>query len=100
MFKAGVFLEELKLHAPDIYEACLIAFENKKILIWNLFQMSLLTMQLWKNLPSDENHISIDSKNNLIYGNERKIVDALLISKINCKPSMGYLKIVFTKTLS
>ena len=28
MFKAGVFLKELKLYAPKIYEACLMAHEN------------------------------------------------------------------------
>lgn len=135
LFKAGVFLEELKLHAPDIYESCLIAFENRKI------ENSTLRIQhshmeaipdesidyavmeksdkvkvipsdinwsdvgsfdsLYDELPKDEdgntknpNHISIDSKNNLIYGNERRIAtvdiedciivdtgDALLISK-------------------
>lgn len=31
MFKAGVFLEELQNYAPEIYEACKVAFENKKI---------------------------------------------------------------------
>ena len=30
-FKAGVFLEELKQYAPEIYELCVVAFENKKI---------------------------------------------------------------------
>jgi len=30
-FKAGVFLNELKKYAPDIYESCVIAFVNKKI---------------------------------------------------------------------
>jgi len=135
MFKAGVFLEELQKYAPDIYESCVIAFENKKI------QHSTLRIQhshmeaipdesidyavmeksskvkvvpanidwsdvgsfdaLYEELPKDEkgntkniNHISIDSKNNLIYGTQRKIAtvdiedcivvdtgDALLISK-------------------
>ena len=31
LFKAGVFLEELQKYAPDIYESCVVAFENKKI---------------------------------------------------------------------
>ena len=31
MFKAGVFLNELKAHSPKIYEACKVAFKNKKI---------------------------------------------------------------------
>lgn len=30
-FKAGVFLEELQKYAPDIYEACVVAFDHKKI---------------------------------------------------------------------
>ncbi|MCR4942355.1 MAG: mannose-1-phosphate guanylyltransferase/mannose-6-phosphate isomerase [Campylobacter sp.] len=30
MFKAGVFLEELKTHAPEIYGTCLSAFKNAK----------------------------------------------------------------------
>lgn len=135
MFKAGVFLEELKKHAPDIYESCLIAYENKKINNSTLrIQHSYMTAiadesidyavmeksnkvkvvpsdigwsdvgsfdALYDELPKDENnntqntnHISIGSKNNLIYGDERKIVtidiedmividtgDALLISK-------------------
>ena len=31
MFKAGIFLEELQTHAPEIYEASKTAFENVKI---------------------------------------------------------------------
>lgn len=135
MFKAGVFLNELKRYSPKIYETCKIAFDNKKD------QNSILRIQhsymeaipsdsidyavmeksnlvkvipsdiswsdvgsfdsLYDELPKDENnntlndnHICIDSKNNLIYGNDRKIAtvdmedciivdtgDALLISK-------------------
>jgi mannose-1-phosphate guanylyltransferase len=30
-FKVGVFLEELQKYAPEIYDSCVIAFENKKI---------------------------------------------------------------------
>jgi mannose-1-phosphate guanylyltransferase len=135
LFKAGVFLEELQKYAPEIYESCVAAFENKKI------ENSTLRIQhshmeaiqdesidyavmeksskvkvvpsdiawsdvgsfdaLYDELSKDEhgntqnpNHISIDSKNNLIYGCERKIAtvdiedciivdtgDALLISK-------------------
>lgn len=135
MFKAGVFLDELKKYSPKIYETCKIAFDNKKD------QNSILRIQhshmevipsdsidyavmeksnlvkvipsdiswsdvgsfdsLYDELPKDENnntinenHICIDSNNNLIYGNDRKIAtvdmedciivdtgDALLISK-------------------
>ncbi len=135
LFKAGLFLEELQKYAPKIYEACVVAFENKKI------ENSTLRIQhshmeaipdesidyavmeksdkvkvvlsdidwsdvgsfdaLYDELPKDEagntknpNHISIDSKNNLIYGHERTIAtvdiedciivdtgDALLVSK-------------------
>jgi len=30
-FKAGVFLKELQKYAPEIYDSCVVAFENKKI---------------------------------------------------------------------
>ena len=134
-FKAGVFLDELKTYAPDIYEACEIAFENRKIdnstsriqhshmeaipdesIDYAVMEKSSKVKvvpsdiawsdvgsfdALYDELPKDENgntqnpnHISIDSKNNLIYGSERKIAtvdiedcivvdtgDALLISK-------------------
>ena len=135
MFKAGVFLEELKKYAPKIYETCMMAFENEKN------QNSTLRIQhshmeaipdesidyavmeksdiikvvpsdmgwsdvgsfdaLFEELPKDANnntpndkHIAIDSKNNLIYGENRYIAtvdiedliivdtgDALLVSK-------------------
>ena len=134
MFKAGVFLDELKKHSPKIYEACKIAHQNinsedisriKKADMLNIPEDSIdfAVMEksdkvkvvpsdidwsdvgsfdaLYNELPKDsnkntlnENHISIGSKNNLIYGNERKIAtidikdliiidtgDALLISK-------------------
>ena len=135
MFKAGVFLEELKKYSPEIYETCKIAIDNKKI------ENSTLRIQhsdmaaipedsidyavmeksdkvkvipsdiawsdvgsfdaLYEELPKDENgntlndkHISVDSKNNLVYGKDRYIAtvdmedciivdtgDALLVSK-------------------
>ncbi len=135
MFKAGVFLEELKKYSPEIYETCKIAIDNKKI------ENSTLRIQhsdmaaipedsidyavmeksdkvkvipsdiawsdvgsfdaLYDELPKDENgntlndkHISVDSKNNLIYAKDRYIAtvdmedciivdtgDALLVSK-------------------
>lgn len=135
MFKAGVFLEELKNHAPDIYDACVIAFENKKTehstlrilhthmasipdesIDYAVMEKSSIVKvvpsdidwsdvgsfdSLYDELPQDRegntlnpNHIAIDSKNNLVYGNERTIAtvdiedciiidtgDALLISK-------------------
>jgi mannose-1-phosphate guanylyltransferase len=31
MFRAGCFLEELKTHAPEIYDTCKLAFDNKII---------------------------------------------------------------------
>jgi mannose-1-phosphate guanylyltransferase len=31
MFKAGVFLDELKKYAPEIFKSCQVAFDNKKI---------------------------------------------------------------------
>ena len=135
MFKAGVFLEELKKYSPEIYETCKIAIDHKKI------ENSTLRIQhsdmaaipedsidyavmeksdkvkvipsdiawsdvgsfdaLYDELPKDENgntlndkHISVDSKNNLIYAKDRYIAtvdmedciivdtgDALLVSK-------------------
>ncbi|WP_375724915.1 mannose-1-phosphate guanylyltransferase/mannose-6-phosphate isomerase [Arcobacter sp. KX21116] len=135
MFKAGVFLDELKKYSPKIYETCKVAFDNKKdqnsILRIEYSQMEAIPSDsidyavmeksnlvkvipsdiswsdvgsfdsLYDELPKDENnntindnHISIDSKNNLIYGNDRKIAtvdmedciivdtgDALLILK-------------------
>ena len=148
-FKAGVFLDELKIHSPEIYETSKIAFENAigtetlvsakgevKTSLPNLIRIKHEDManipedsidyavmeksnivkvipsniswsdvgsfdSLYEELPKDENnntinenHISIDSKNNLVYGSERKIAtvdiedliiidsgDALLISK-------------------
>ncbi len=134
MFKAGVFLNELKKYSPEIYDASLQAYKNAKndgmIRIKHKDMLNIpedsidyAVMEksdkvkvvasdidwsdlgsfdaLYKELPKDENgntvnenHISIDSKNNLIHGNQRKIAtvdiedtiivdtgDALLISK-------------------
>jgi len=134
-FKAGVFLDELKQYSPEIYEACLIAFKNKRIenLTFKINQEDMEAIldesidyavmekskivkvvpsdinwsdvgsfdALFDELPKDENgntkndkHISIKSKNNLIYGKDRYIAtigvkdliivdtgDALLVSK-------------------
>jgi len=134
MFKAGVFLEELQKHSPEIYQASLQAFNSaskdgliriKHDDMANIPEDSIdyAVMEksskvkvvpsdinwsdvgsfdaLYDELPKDKNgntqnknHIAIDSKNNLIYGSERKIAtvdmedtivvdtgDALLISK-------------------
>ena len=134
MFKAGVFLDELKKYSPEIYENSLIAFNNaNKENIIRIKHEDMINIpedsidyavmeksdkvkvipsdiswsdvgsfdSLYDELPKDENnntindnHICIDSKNNLIYGNDRKIAtvdikdciivdtgDALLISK-------------------
>ncbi|MGJ0344492.1 mannose-1-phosphate guanylyltransferase/mannose-6-phosphate isomerase [Aliarcobacter cryaerophilus] len=134
-FKAGVFLDELKIHSPNIYETSKIAFENAtntnnlirikhedmanipedsidyavmeksnivKVIPSNISWSDVGSFDsLYEELPKDknnntinENHIAIDSKNNLVYGVERKIAtvdiedliiidsgDALLISK-------------------
>jgi mannose-1-phosphate guanylyltransferase len=135
MFKAGVFLNELKKYSPKIYETSLNAFSNantennltriKHNDMNNIPEDSIDYAVMEKSdkvkvIPSDidwsdvgsfdslydellkdedgntqnPNHISVNSKNNLIYGNERKIAtvdiedciivdtgDALLISK-------------------
>ena len=133
-FKVGVFLDELKKHSPEIYEASKRALENSnddnltrikhedmiaipedsidyavmeksdkvKVIPSDIAWSDLGSFDaLYEELPKDENgntinqnHISIDSKNNLIYGTQRKIAtvdiedliivdtgDALLISK-------------------
>ncbi|HFU75664.1 MAG TPA: mannose-1-phosphate guanylyltransferase/mannose-6-phosphate isomerase [Bacteroidetes bacterium] len=133
-FKAGVFLEELKLYSPDIYQSAKVAYENAytdqairikhddmlsipeesidyavmeksskvKVVPSNIDWSDLGSFDaLYEELPKDKNnntynsqHIAIDSKNNLIYGNERYIAtvdiedliiidtgDALLVSK-------------------
>ena len=134
MFKAGVFLNELKKYSPEVYDSSLIAFNNAnkediirirhddminipedsidyavmeksnivKVVPSNISWSDVGSFDsLFEELPKDENnntknenHISIDSKNNLVYGNERKIAtvdvedliiidtgDALLVSK-------------------
>jgi mannose-1-phosphate guanylyltransferase len=134
MFKAGVFLEELKKHAPEIYETSLKAFNNAKhdgvirilhddmqkipedSIDYAVMEKSNIVKvipsdidwsdvgsfdALFDELPKDANnntqnpkHISIDSKNNLVYGTGRYIAtvdiedtiivdtgDAVLISK-------------------
>ena len=144
-FKAGVFLQELQKHSPEIYNSSLQAFKNanpqpqgsesstsytnvikiKKEDMLKIPENSIdyAVMErsskvkvipsdigwsdvgsfdaLYEELAKDENgntlnehYVQIDSKNNLIYGNERKIAtvdiedliivdtgDALLISK-------------------
>lgn len=138
-FKAGVFLEELQKHSPEIYEACVNALDSvsvhpmtgDELIRIKHDDMSAIPEDsidyavmeksnrvkvvesdigwsdvgsfdaLYDEMPKDENgntvnlnHISIDSRNNLVYGGERKIAtvdvedliiidtgDALLISK-------------------
>ncbi len=134
MFKAGVFLDELKKHSPEIFDTSKLALENSsKDDITRIKHDDMMSIPedsidyavmeksnivkvvpsdiawsdvgsfdaLYEELPQDKNgntvnpnHVSIDSKNNLIYGNQRKIAtvdvedmiivdtgDALLISK-------------------
>ncbi|ADN09556.1 mannose-1-phosphate guanylyltransferase/mannose-6-phosphate isomerase [Sulfurimonas autotrophica] len=137
MFKAGIFLEELKKYSPKIYEMSKQALANEALTsskntirikhdaMLNIPEDSIdyAVMEksqkvkvvpsdirwsdvgsfdsLYEELPKDENnnttnekYIQIDSKNNLIYGNDRYIAtvdvddmivvdtgDALLISK-------------------
>jgi mannose-1-phosphate guanylyltransferase len=134
MFKAGVFLDELKKYSPEIFETSEIALEKAnsneiirikhddmitipedsidyavmekskkvKVVPSNIGWSDVGSFDaLYEELPKDKNgntsnnnHISVDSKNNLIYGSERKIAtvdienciivdtgDALLISK-------------------
>jgi mannose-1-phosphate guanylyltransferase len=135
-FKAGVFLEELKLHSPKIYEMSLKAYERaKKDGVIRISHEDMASIpedsidyavmerskkvkvvasdikwsdlgsfdSLYDELPKDENgnsqnknHIAIGSKNNLVFGDDRKIAtidienliivdsgDALLVSHMN-----------------
>jgi len=134
MFKAGVFLEELKKYSPEIFDTSKDALTNSskdditrikhddmmkipedsidyavmeksskvKVVPSNINWSDVGSFDsLYEELPKDEdgntlneNYVSIDSKNNLIYGKQRKIAtvdiedciivdtgDALLISK-------------------
>jgi mannose-1-phosphate guanylyltransferase len=134
MFKAGVFLDELKIHSPKIYETSKIAYNNAKtneIIRINYIDMNNIPEDsidyavmekskkvkvvpsdinwsdvgsfdaLFEELPKDKNnntlnnkHISVNSKNNLVYGKDKYIAtidvedliivdtgDALLVSK-------------------
>ena len=134
MFKAGVFLDELKKYSPSIFDTSKEALENAskdgivrikhedmmsipedsidyavmekssivKVIPSNIAWSDVGSFDaLYEELPKDQNgntinpnHISVDSKNNLIYGSDRKIAtvdiedciivdtgDALLISK-------------------
>ena len=134
MFKAGVFLEELKMHSPKIYDTSLQAYKTAKkdgairieydaMLSIPEDSIDFAVMEkstrvkvvpsdidwsdvgsfdaLYEELPKDENrntsndrHISIGSKNNLIYAKDKYIAtidvedliivdtgDALLVSK-------------------
>jgi len=134
MFKAGVFLNELKKHSPQLYDTSLEAYKNsKKDSIIRIKYDDMLNIPedsidfavmeksnivkvvpsdiswsdvgsfdaLYDELPKDKNgnvkndkHISIDSKNNFIYSDEKYIAtidvedliiidtgDALLVSK-------------------
>ena len=134
MFKAGVFLEELKKHSLEIYESSLKALENQnnndmiRIALDDMMSIpedsiDYAVMEksskvkvvpsdiawsdvgsfdaLYEEMPHDKDgntinkdHISIDSKNNLVYSKDKTIAtidiedliiiesgDALLISK-------------------
>ena len=134
MFKAGVFLDELKKHSPEIHETSKVALEKasndgitrikhedmmsipEDSIDYAVMEKSSIVKvipsdinwsdvgsfdALYEELPKDENgntknpnHVSIDSKNNLVYGSQRKIAtvdiedmiivdtgDALLLSK-------------------
>ena len=133
-FKAGVFLDELKKHSPEVYEKSLQALKNSSnnemirikhedmlnipedSIDYAVMEKSSIVKvipsdiewsdvgsfdALFEELPKDENgntisdkHISMDSKNNLIYGKNKYIAtidvedliivdtgDALLVSK-------------------
>jgi mannose-1-phosphate guanylyltransferase len=62
MFKAGVYLEELKLHASQIYSTCKEAFENTKL------QNETLRIEhsLMEAIPSDSIDYAVMEKSNKV----------------------------------
>lgn len=112
LFKAGIFLEELQKYSPAIYEAFNNASKDELIRIkhddipedsidYAVMEKVVPSDIAWSDeLPKDENgntqnpnHISIDSKNNLIYGCERKIAtvdieDCIIGSSQNSKSEL------------
>ncbi len=61
-FKAGIFLEELQKHAPEIYETCVLAFENRKI------QNSTLRIQYsqMESIPSESIDYAVMEKSDRV----------------------------------
>ena len=151
MFKAGVFLDELKKYSPKVYDASLQALENSsnndmirikyedmlaipedsidyavmekstkvKVIPSNIDWSDVGSFDaLYEELPKDGNgntlndkHISIDSKNNLIQGNNKYIAtidvedliivdtgDALLVSKKGSSQKVKQVVVEIKKT--
>jgi len=151
MFKAGVFLEELKKYSPEIYKSSKIALLNAnsddlirinyqdmlnipensidyavmeksdkvKVIPSDIYWSDVGSFDaLYEELPKDENgntkndkHISVDSKNNFIYGQNKYIAtidvedliivdtgDALLISKKGSSQKVKQVVVELKKT--
>ncbi len=63
MFKAGVFLEELKKHSPAIYETSEIAFNNKLNISENQFKIKMDDML---NIPEDSIDYAVMEKSSSV----------------------------------
>ena len=151
VFKAGVFLEELKKYSPEIYKSSKIALLNAnsddlirinyqdmlnipensidyavmeksdkvKVIPSDIYWSDVGSFDaLYEELPKDENgntkndkHISVDSKNNFIYGQNKYIAtidvedliivdtgDALLISKKGSSQKVKQVVVELKKT--
>jgi len=63
MFKAGVFLDELKKHASDIYKASEIAFKNKTIISDRQFKIKMEDML---SIPEDSIDYAVMEQSNCV----------------------------------
>ncbi len=60
-FKAGVFLEELKKHSPEIYETSLLAYNNAKI-----DEMIRISHNAMSNIPEDSIDYAVMEKSDKV----------------------------------
>ncbi|MGJ0329363.1 mannose-1-phosphate guanylyltransferase/mannose-6-phosphate isomerase [Aliarcobacter cryaerophilus] len=61
-FKAGIFLDELKIHSPEIYEASKIAFENAN----NTNNLIRIKHEDMANIPEDSIDYAVMEKSNIV----------------------------------
>ena len=63
MFKAGVFLDEVKKYAPKIYDASKVAFDNSFDIQGSILKIRQNDMQ---NIPSDSIDYAVMEKSNIV----------------------------------